>query len=40
MEFGRTDEQEMLRATARAFVKRTCPPELAKTWDEIGRAHV
>ena len=34
MEFGLNDEQEMLRATARAFVQRNCPPELAKTWDD------
>ena len=34
MEFGLNDEQEMLRATARAFVQRNCPPEVAKTWDD------
>ena len=34
MEFGLTEEQEMLRATARAFVQRTCPPDLAKAWDD------
>ncbi len=34
MEFGLTEEQEMLRAAARAFVARTCPPEVAKAWDD------
>jgi alkylation response protein AidB-like acyl-CoA dehydrogenase len=34
VEFGLTDEQEMLRATARAFVERTCPPDVAKAWDD------
>ena len=34
MEFGLSEEQEMLRATARAFVARHCPPEVAKAWDD------
>lgn len=34
MDFGLTDEQEMLRATARAFVADVCPAEKAKEWDE------
>lgn len=34
MEFGLTDEQELLRDTARDFVARTCPPEVAKDWDD------
>ncbi|MCX0272789.1 acyl-CoA/acyl-ACP dehydrogenase [Nocardia zapadnayensis] len=29
-----TDEQEMLRKTARDFVTKVCPPETAKRWDE------
>ncbi|WP_210745252.1 acyl-CoA dehydrogenase family protein [Nocardia flavorosea] len=29
-----TDEQEMLRKTARDFVTKVCPPETAKQWDE------
>ncbi|MET7841365.1 acyl-CoA dehydrogenase family protein [Streptomyces sp. NPDC005356] len=36
MDFGLTDEQEMLRATARDFVAKVCPPEKAKQWDEEG----
>ena len=36
MDFGLTDEQEMLRDTARSFVARHCPPERAKQWDEDG----
>lgn len=31
-----TDEQEMLRKTARDFVTKVCPPETAKRWDEEG----
>ncbi|UGQ11251.1 acyl-CoA/acyl-ACP dehydrogenase [Yinghuangia sp. ASG 101] len=38
MDFGLTDEQEMLRATARQFVADVCPPERAKEWDE--QSHV
>ena len=34
MDLGLTDEQELLRETARAFVERTCPPERAKQWDD------
>ncbi len=34
MDFGLTDEQEMLRATARQFVADVCPAETAKQWDE------
>jgi alkylation response protein AidB-like acyl-CoA dehydrogenase len=34
MEFGLTDEQLMLRDTARRFVDDVCPPERAKEWDE------
>jgi alkylation response protein AidB-like acyl-CoA dehydrogenase len=34
VDFGLTDEQEMLRATAREFVAETCPAEKAKEWDE------
>ena len=34
MNFGDTDEQALLRETARSFVDRTCPPERAKEWDE------
>jgi alkylation response protein AidB-like acyl-CoA dehydrogenase len=36
VEFGLTEEQELLRATARAFVARTCPPEVAKAWDDAA----
>jgi alkylation response protein AidB-like acyl-CoA dehydrogenase len=32
--FGLTDEQEMLRATAREFVAEVCPARKAKEWDE------
>jgi alkylation response protein AidB-like acyl-CoA dehydrogenase len=38
VEFGLTEEQELLRETARAFVGRTCPPEVAKQWDDDERA--
>ena len=34
MDFGLTDEQELLRATARQFVADVCPAERAKEWDE------
>lgn len=34
MDFNLTDEQELLRKTAREFVENTCPPERAKEWDE------
>lgn len=36
MDFNLTDEQELLRKTAREFVASTCPPERAKEWDENG----
>jgi alkylation response protein AidB-like acyl-CoA dehydrogenase len=34
VDFGLTDEQDMLRATAREFVTDVCPAERAKEWDE------
>lgn len=34
MDFGFSEEQEMLRATARQFVADVCPAERAKEWDE------
>jgi alkylation response protein AidB-like acyl-CoA dehydrogenase len=34
VDFDLTDEQEMLRATARQFVADVCPAERAKEWDE------
>ena len=34
MNFEFSEEQELLRLTARAFVKRMCPPERAKEWDD------
>src|SRR5664279_5359790 len=34
VDFGLTDEQEMLRKTARDFVARVCPATKAKEWDE------
>ncbi len=34
MDFDFTDEQRMLRETARDFVSRFCPPEVAKRWDD------
>ncbi len=34
MDFGLTDEQELLRQTAASFVARVCPPERAKQWDD------
>jgi alkylation response protein AidB-like acyl-CoA dehydrogenase len=36
VDFNLTDEQELLRKTAREFVRDTCPPERAKQWDEDG----
>ncbi|WP_372349801.1 acyl-CoA dehydrogenase family protein [Streptomyces sp. KL116D] len=36
VDFGLTDEQEMLRATARDFVRDVRPAEKAKEWDEQG----
>ncbi|OHV44635.1 acyl-CoA dehydrogenase [Pseudofrankia sp. BMG5.36] len=36
MDFGLTDEQRLLRETAREFVAKVCPPERAKAWDEAG----
>ena len=36
MNFEDTDEQALLRETARSFVDRTCPPERAKEWDETS----
>ncbi|MFH0173389.1 acyl-CoA dehydrogenase family protein [Streptomyces cacaoi] len=36
MDFGLTDEQFLLRATARQFVADVCPAEKAKQWDEQG----
>jgi alkylation response protein AidB-like acyl-CoA dehydrogenase len=36
VDFGLSDEQQMLRKTARDFVTRVCPPEKAKEWDEAG----
>lgn len=36
MDFKLTDEQELLRKTAREFVSNVCPPEQAKRWDESG----
>lgn len=34
MDFDLTDEQRMLRETARQFVAKVCPAEQAKKWDE------
>jgi len=34
VDFGLTEEQELLRATARQFVADVCPAERAKEWDE------
>ena len=34
MSFAMSDEQVLLRDTARAFVARHCPPEQAKEWDD------
>jgi alkylation response protein AidB-like acyl-CoA dehydrogenase len=38
MDFGLSEEQEMLRVTARRFVAAVCPAERAKQWDEGGVA--
>ena len=34
MEFALSDEQALLRDTVRDLVARTCPPEVAKAWDD------
>jgi alkylation response protein AidB-like acyl-CoA dehydrogenase len=34
MDFGLSDEQQLLRDTARRFVDDVCPPARAKDWDE------
>ncbi|HUF99365.1 MAG TPA: acyl-CoA dehydrogenase family protein [Ilumatobacter sp.] len=34
MQFALSDEQLLLRDTARSFVAKHCPPALAKEWDE------
>ena len=34
MDFGLTEEQQLLRRTAKDFVDRVCPPAMAKRWDE------
>jgi alkylation response protein AidB-like acyl-CoA dehydrogenase len=34
MDFSLSDEQELLRSTVGDLVARTCPPEVAKTWDD------
>jgi alkylation response protein AidB-like acyl-CoA dehydrogenase len=34
MDFGLSEEQQLLRDTARTFVSRVCPPEQAKEWDD------
>src|SRR5437764_877518 len=34
MDFELTDEQTLLKKTAREFVENVCPPERAKAWDE------
>jgi alkylation response protein AidB-like acyl-CoA dehydrogenase len=34
MDFGLSDEQELLRTTAERFVTDVCPPETAKAWDD------
>jgi alkylation response protein AidB-like acyl-CoA dehydrogenase len=36
VDFGLSDEQRLLQKTARDFVSRTCPPAVAKEWDEAG----
>src|SRR2546425_5952503 len=38
MDFGLTEEQELLRETAQRFVADVCPPEQAKAWDESNHA--
>lgn len=37
MDLGLSDEQLLLRDSARAFVERVCPPSVAKRWD--GESH-
>ncbi len=34
MDFALSDEQQLLRDTARSFVDRVCPPSVAKQWDD------
>jgi len=34
VDFGLSDEQQMLKEVAQAFVAEVCPPERAKEWDE------
>ncbi len=34
MDFGLSEEQALLQETARRFVDRVCPPEVAKQWDD------
>ncbi|HUF97545.1 MAG TPA: acyl-CoA dehydrogenase family protein, partial [Ilumatobacter sp.] len=36
MQFALSDEQLLLRDTARSFVAKHCPPALAKEWDETN----
>jgi alkylation response protein AidB-like acyl-CoA dehydrogenase len=36
VDFGLSDEHAALAQTARAFVDRHCPPQVAKEWDETG----
>src|SRR5947209_12377678 len=36
MDFGLTDEQELLRETVRRFVIEVCPAETAKQWDDAA----
>jgi alkylation response protein AidB-like acyl-CoA dehydrogenase len=36
VDFGLSDEHAALQRTARQFVDRHCPPQLAKEWDEAG----
>jgi alkylation response protein AidB-like acyl-CoA dehydrogenase len=38
VDFGLSDEQEMLRKSAREFVARVAPAQRAKEWDERGEA--
>ncbi len=40
MDFGLTDEQQLLATTVRDFVARTCPPEVAKEWDDESASPV
>jgi len=37
MDFGRSDEQQLLQETANRFVADVCPPERAKQWDDEHR---